>query len=180
MGNVVQRSSTILRPTTPSRSPSYQGPSSQEGRDSDAVSLMSLEISTTPLRPPSRSGVSVSPIDRSPAQVEAASVVAAATIGPSSLTQDTSMINPEPVQAPEEPPASPTGYIPPPLVNSTKGNPGAFPEEPQASPAGCITTLDSRNAPINEEIGMRNAGPALIIGACTCLAVSLFITSFSY
>ena len=131
MGNVVRRASTMVAISRPGT------PSSQEARDSDSVSLTKQKIDTTPLRPPSRSGVPVSPINESPAR-EAASAEAAATIGPSPLTQDTSAINPGPVQAPEESQTSPTGYIPPPLVDSTIGNPGAFTDDTESLPQTAI------------------------------------------
>ena len=130
MGNVVRRASSLVaisRPGTPS----------QEGRDSDSVSLTKQKVDTTSLVPPSTSGVPVSPINESPAR-EAASAEAVATIGPSPLTQDTSVINPGPVQPPEEPQTSPTGYIPPPLVDSTIGNPGAFTDDTDSLPQTAI------------------------------------------
>jgi hypothetical protein len=131
MGNVVRRASTMVAISRPGT------PSSQEARDSDSVSVTKQKIDTTPLVPPSTSGVPVSPINESPAR-EAASVEAAATIGPSPLTQDTSVISPGPVQAPEESQTSPIGYIPPPLVDSTIGNPGAFTDDTESLPQTAI------------------------------------------
>lgn len=161
MGNVVRRASTMVAISRPGT------PSSQEARDSDSDSLTKQKIDTTPLVPPSTSGVPVSPINESPAR-EAASVEAAATIGPSPLTQDTSVTNPGLVQAPEELQTSPTGYIPPPLVDSTIGNPGAFTDDTDSLPQTAIAVdpfapiqkpadgpatepADLTESPVNEE-----------------------------
>lgn len=161
MGNVVRRASTLVAISRPGT------PSSQEARDSDSVSLTKQKVDTTPLVPPSTSGVPVSPINESPAR-EAASVEAAAIVGPSPLAQDASVINPGTTQAPEEPQTSPIGYIPPPLVDYTIGNPGAFTDDTDSLPQTAIAVdpfatiqkpadgpatepADLTESPVNEE-----------------------------
>ena len=85
---------------------------------------------------------SPSPIAESPVREAAALQPEAA--GPSPLTQQTETAEADPtaavVTSPESAPAaaeeatSPVGYIPPPVIDSTVGNPGAFTDDPDALP----------------------------------------------
>lgn len=134
MGAAVRRSSTLLsiaRPTTP-----------QTDRDSDTASLRksssreALSSSLTPkvnTAPPSVAAPEVTiptPIAESPAREAEATQREA--VGPSPLVQAASTdgeaapLVEAPAAAPAQDLTSPTTYVPPPLIDSSAGNPGAF------------------------------------------------------
>ncbi|KAH9482108.1 hypothetical protein JR316_0004203 [Psilocybe cubensis] len=145
MGGVMRRASTVLaisRPGTPSEG---------VGRDSDSVSLRrstSREIVPQPITlsppPPGVQQKLPTPIAESPAREAAATTEPEPAVGPSPLAQQTvapvvteepvEMAAPPPAKAPEEEQTSPTGYIPPPVIDSTAGNPGAFTDITESLP----------------------------------------------
>lgn len=128
----MRRASTVLtisRPGTPSE------------RDSDSASLRRSTSREAALSPPPPEPVSIpTPIAESPSREAEANQPD--VLGPSPLAQQDTLIDipplkavvAEPVQAAAEETTSPTGYIPPPVVDSSVGNPGAFTDEPEALP----------------------------------------------
>ncbi|PPQ77168.1 hypothetical protein CVT25_010796 [Psilocybe cyanescens] len=163
MGGVMRRASTVLtisRPGTPS-----------EGtRDSDSVSLkrtISKEIAAQPITlspPPAAVEQKLpTPIAESPAR-EAASMEPEAAVGPSPLAQQTAAaeVTEQPIEspaaaapapkAPEEEQTSPTGYIPPPIIDSSAGNPGAFTDDPESLPQPEIIAKDPYAPPPPTEV----------------------------
>ena len=129
----MRRASTVLaisRPGTPLE------------RDGDSASLRrstSREAALSP--PPPSEPVSIpTPISESPSRE--AEATQRDILGPSPLTQKDTALDIPPVEAvvaaPVQPAAeeaiSPTGYIPPPVVDSSVGNPGAFTDDPEALP----------------------------------------------
>ncbi|KAF8165962.1 hypothetical protein B0H34DRAFT_257269 [Crassisporium funariophilum] len=141
MGNVMRRTSSVLaisRPTTPSIA---------SDRDADAMSLNGGRTSgegvkpQTPaalpaLSPPEPSKVTTSPSPIAESPMREAEATKAEVVGPSPLAQGTEEASKQeeaPVTA-DEVQTSPTGYIPPPLLDSTIGNPGAFTDDPDELP----------------------------------------------
>ncbi|KIM38706.1 hypothetical protein M413DRAFT_29942 [Hebeloma cylindrosporum] len=125
MGGVMRRASTVLaisRPGTPSE------------RDSDSASLRRSTSREAAVAPPPPEPVSIpTPIAESPARE--AEATQRDIIGPSPLAQQDTLPDIAPVEsvvaAPVQPVSDeqttiPTGYIPPPVVDSSVGNPGAF------------------------------------------------------
>ncbi|CAA7259460.1 unnamed protein product [Cyclocybe aegerita] len=150
MGGALRRTSTLLsiaRPGTPSRE-------NGSDKDSDTASLRrstsrsSLSGPSTLAPPAPAPQVSApSPIAESPAREELA--VQQDIVGPSPLAKQTTAepesieaavtASPEPAPVPAraetvEDIASPVGYIPPPVIDSSAGNPGAFTDEPEDLP----------------------------------------------
>ncbi|KAF8967511.1 hypothetical protein BDZ97DRAFT_1755936 [Flammula alnicola] len=145
MGAAMRRSSTILSIARPST------PASGE-RDSDSSSLRRVSsrdslTAPTVVTPPPTQLVSVpTPIAESPARE--AEATQQETVGPSPLAQQTVVAtqpsestiaaSPEPVQpavaTEQERATSPIGYVPPPVIDSSVGNPGAFTDDPEALP----------------------------------------------
>jgi len=132
MGGVMRRASTVLaisRPGTPSE------------RDGDSASLRRSTSREAAVSPPPPEPVSIpTPISESPSRE--AEATQRDILGPSPLTQQPTLVDIPPVEAvvaaPVQPAAeeaiSPTGYIPPPVVDSSVGNPGAFTDDPEALP----------------------------------------------
>ncbi|KAF8804295.1 hypothetical protein BYT27DRAFT_6700590 [Phlegmacium glaucopus] len=130
MGSVMRRTSSILTISRPGT------PSIASDKELDNASLLSGTIKAQPSTalPPV---ITPSPIIESPLGETAA---AEESVGPSSLAQVTTSAAavqlPVPVTLP--PPVdelqSPTGYFPPPILDSTVGNPGAFTDEPDELP----------------------------------------------
>ena len=121
MGSVMRRTSSVLTISRPS--------SAASERDTDNVSLSSStkgRASSTVTSPPPPVVTTPSPIAESPLREAAAE--AQESVGPSPLAQP---ITSSEVVTSTLPPAveetqSPTGYIPPPVIDSTVGNPGAY------------------------------------------------------
>ena len=121
MGSVMRRTSSVLTISRPT--------SAASERDTDNASLSSstrARANSTLSSPPVPPVVTPSPIAESPLREAAAEAQEAA--GPSPLAKP---ITPPEVVPPTLPPPveetqSPTGYIPPPVIDSTAGNPGAF------------------------------------------------------
>ena len=120
---LVRRTSTVLsisRPRTPSIS---------SDRDVDALSLSGSIIKGGPLKAPTvPPTTNPSPIAESP--IKEAAAIAQEVVGTSPLAQTASSseeVPPKPTTlSPVSELQSPTGYIPPPVLDSTLGNPGAF------------------------------------------------------
>lgn len=132
MGGVVRRASSVLVATRPST------PSIASDRDADASSLRNQRVDTTPaaLTPPPAPVTHVpSPIAESPAREAAASQEEVAPLGPSPLARNEDNAVPDPTEA-----TSPVGYIPPPVIDSSAGNPGAFTDEPEDLPQPTVIT----------------------------------------
>lgn len=129
----MRRASTVLaisRPGTPLE------------RDGDSASLRrstSREAALSPPPPPEPVSIPT-PISESPSRE--AEATQRDIKGPSPLAQQDTVLDIPPVEAviaaPVQPAAeeatSPTGYIPPPVVDSSVGNPGAFTDDPEALP----------------------------------------------
>ncbi|TFK33262.1 hypothetical protein BDQ12DRAFT_727898 [Crucibulum laeve] len=139
MGTVVRRTSSVLTISRPAT------PSVNSDRDSDSTSIRQVtpaRVDTTTAAlappPPSQGVFAPSPIAESPAR-EAAASDDNIPIGPSPLSrqepvsESVLVANPEPLARVEEA-TSPAGYTPPPVLDSTVGNPGAFTDEPEELP----------------------------------------------
>ena len=119
----MRRTSTVLsisRPRTPSIS---------SDRDVDALSLSGSIIKGGPLKAPTvPPTTNPSPIAESP--IKEAAAIAQEVVGTSPLAQTATSseeVPPKPTTlSPVSELQSPTGYIPPPVLDSTLGNPGAF------------------------------------------------------
>ena len=132
MGGVMRRASTVLaisRPGTPLE------------RDSDSASLRRSSSREAALSPPPPEPVSIpTPISESPSRE--AEATQRDIVGPSPLAQQDTLLDIPPIEAvvaaPVQPAAeevaSPTGYVPPPVLDSSVGNPGAFTDDPEALP----------------------------------------------
>lgn len=130
MGGALRRTSTLLSIARPS------SPSGTDDKNSETQSLR-RKVSGTSLSGAAAAAAAVaspSPIAESPAREAAA--MQSEVLGPSPLGQQTTTS--EDVAMPPEGdtslPAvvdqtSPTGYVPPPLVDSSEGNPGAFTDD---------------------------------------------------
>ena len=123
MGTALRRSSTLLaisRPSTPSASGNVGSDKDSETRSlrksTSGNSLNAAQAAVPAISSPS-------PIAESPAR-EAAAMQEA--LGPSPLARSAS--------AAAEEQTSPTGYVPPPVLDSTAGNPGAFTDDPDILP----------------------------------------------
>ena len=147
MGTALRRSSTLLaiaRPTTPSGS----------DKDSDTRSLRRSTSGTSigaGSAPAPAAVSSPSPIAESPAR-EAAAMQE--ILGPSPLAQSTTT---EPTGAQStvaaEEQTSPIGYVPPPVIDSTVGNPGAFTDDPDILPQPQTVADPYALPPAEEEPG---------------------------
>ncbi|TFK20580.1 hypothetical protein FA15DRAFT_658990 [Coprinopsis marcescibilis] len=133
MGAAVRRSTSLLAPSRPTT------PGNNQERDSDSTSITKQKVDTSPavLAPPHLASAmhSVSPISESP-QREAQAIEESAPLGPSPLARDASG---QPSSHANQPAsdadvASPQDYVPPPLIDSKAGNPGAFTDEPDSLP----------------------------------------------
>src|SRR5260221_4900030 len=143
-GTAPRRSSTLLAISRPSPPGNFGS-----DKDSDTRSLRrstsgnSLGASQAAI--PAIS--SPSPIAESPAR-EAAAMQEA--LGPSPLALSSSTDQPTTVAAPTvEEQTSPTGYVPPPVLDSTVGNPGAFTDDPDILPP-TQTVIDPYAVPEDE------------------------------
>ncbi|KAF9445219.1 hypothetical protein P691DRAFT_282686 [Macrolepiota fuliginosa MF-IS2] len=119
LGSAVRRSSVL---SSFGRSPS-RASSIHERDSSDSASITKQKVDTTPatLSPPEvPKAIVPSPINESPIREAAATEPA----GPSPLAQQVRSASPEPMEA-----TSPVGYVPPPVIDSSIGNPGAFTDQ---------------------------------------------------
>jgi len=147
MGTALRRSSTLLaisRPSTPSASGNVGSDKDSDGRSlrrsTSGNSLGASQAAIPTISAPS-------PIAESPAR-EAAAMQEA--LGPSPLAQSSSTDQSTNVGAPTvEEQTSPTGYVPPPVLDSTVGNPGAFTDDPDILPQ-TQTVLDPYAVPEDE------------------------------
>ncbi len=147
MGGALRRTSTLLsiaRPPTPDR-------------DSETKSLK-RSTSGTSLGDAAAAAATIavaspSPIAESPAR-EAAAIQSEA-LGPSPLAQQTNSedaakpADDDSAQPAVEEQTSPTGYVPPPLVDSSAGNPGAFTDDLEELPQTHV--VRDPYAPVDEE-----------------------------
>src|SRR6266545_1188844 len=129
MGGALRRTATVLTAVRPA-TPAEDSDNRSLKRTSSATSLGSTTAAPAVISP--------SPIAESPAR-EAAAMEQEA-LGPSPLARQTTSAE-EMSTMPESdaPPAieeqtSPTGYVPPPLIDSSAGNPGAFTDDPDRLP----------------------------------------------
>ncbi|KAF9008066.1 hypothetical protein BDQ17DRAFT_185335 [Cyathus striatus] len=131
MNSAMRRTSTLLaisRPSTPSVH------SVERDSLSDSGSIRKQQVDTTPAATSQQpEHYAPSPIAESPAREAAALQENAQQTRPSPLTQAPVGHSPEPM-APENTVVSPVGFTPPPLLDSTVGNPGAFTDEPEELP----------------------------------------------
>jgi hypothetical protein len=129
MGTALRRSSTLLaisRPSTPGNVGSDKDSDTRSLRRSTSGNSLGASQGAIPAIS------SPSPIAESPAR-EAAAMQEA--LGPSPLAQSSSTDQSTTVAAPTiEEQTSPTGYVPPPVLDSTVGNPGAFTDDPDILP----------------------------------------------
>lgn len=143
LGGAIRRSSTVLsigRPSTPSSDPDSDSKSLRR-----STSRSDLATAPTLVTPPPPVPSIPTPIAESPAREAAATLQQRDIVGPSPLVQQAATVeerpsaagpdttltpSPEPVQpaavSAEEQITSPVGYVPPPIIDSTVGNPGAF------------------------------------------------------
>ena len=153
MGGALRRTSTLLsiaRPPTPDR----DGETKSLRRSTSGTSLRDAAAAAT---------VAVagpSPIAESPAR-EAAAIQSEA-LGPSPLAQQTTSSEDaakpndgDLAQPAVEEQTSPTGYVPPPLVNSSAGNPGAFTDDLEELPQPQV--VRDPYAPVDEETNSAEA-----------------------
>ncbi|KAF9552621.1 hypothetical protein CPC08DRAFT_768163 [Agrocybe pediades] len=177
MGGVMRRASTVLtlansRPGTPSQerdsdSASLKRTSSRpdvtagtsQPRRSNSSSSLALPIESTPPLKGMPTPIAESPAREEQAmqreQVVGPSPLAQAEVAPAAVTESPAPID---VQAKPEDSAqaaasapSPTGYVPPPVIDSTAGNPGAFTDDPEALPQP-IVVVDPYAAPKEEVV----------------------------
>ena len=134
MGGALRRTATVLTAVRPA-TPAEDGDNRSLKRSSSGTSLSS----TAAAQAVAPAVISPSPIAESP--VREAAAMEQETLGPSPLARQTTAEEvttmPESDQA--APPAveeqtSPTGYVPPPLIDSSAGNPGAFTDDPDKLP----------------------------------------------
>jgi len=144
MGTALRRSSTLLaisRPSTPGNVGSDKDSDTRSLRRSTSGNSLGASQAAIP------AVSSPSPIAESPAR-EAAAMQEA--LGPSPLALSSSTDQPTTVTAPTvEEQTSPTGYVPPPVLDSTVGNPGAFTDDPDILPQ-TQTVIDPYAAPEDE------------------------------
>ncbi|EAU87242.2 hypothetical protein CC1G_12460 [Coprinopsis cinerea okayama7 len=128
VGAAMRRSTTLLVPTSRPTTPA------PADRDSDSVSITKQKVDTTPAtlaQHPSSSAVPniPSPVPETPRE----HLPMDAPLGPSPLAKEASTRSEAPVV--DEPEAvSPQGYVPPPLIDSSTGNPGAFTDDADLLP----------------------------------------------
>lgn len=149
LGTAVRRSSTLLS-IPRSSTPTAPGDKDSETRSLRKSSSGNSLRAATPV--PALAVSSPSPIAESPAREAAAFQEA---LGPSPLAQSTTDNLPDDQRSPEVAPTveeqtSPTGYVPPPVLDSTVGNPGAFTDDPDILPQP-ETVVDPYAAPPPQE-----------------------------
>ena len=135
MGGALRRTATVLTAVRPA-TPAEDSDNRSLKRSSSGASLSS----TAAAQAVAPAVISTSPIAESPAREAAA--MEQEILGPSPLARQTTAEEmttmPEsdqaaPLPAVEEQ-TSPTGYVPPPLIDSSAGNPGAFTDDPDKLP----------------------------------------------
>ena len=151
MGSVMRRTSSVLTISRPG--------SAASERDTDNSSVSSntrARAGSTLSSPPLPPVVTPSPIAESPLREAAAE--AQESVGPSPLSQpitSSEVVTPPPVEEAQ----SPTGYIPPPVIDSTVGNPGAFTDITDNLPQPDIAQDPQAVAPIVEPATLEPAEP---------------------
>ena len=147
MGSVMRRTSSVLTISRPA--------SAASERDTDNSSLSSSTrgragslLSSPPLPPV----VNPSPIAESPLREAAAEAQEA--VRPSPLAQPIASpeVVPPTLPPPVEETQSPTGYIPPPVIDSTVGNPGAFTDITDDLPQPDIARDPQAVAPVEPQV----------------------------
>ena len=126
MGSVMRRTSSILTVSRPNT------PSIASDKEADNTSLLGGNIKAQPSVVPV---ITPSPILESPQGERAAEENAGLSLPaqPSTSSEPVPLV-PVTVPPPVDDLQSPIGYIPPPVLDSTVGNPGAFTDEPDELP----------------------------------------------
>lgn len=114
------------RNSSSSRPSSIQGDRERDSFDNASITRQKLDTTQATLAPPAAANHVVSPVNESPAREMAAEAEA---VGPSPLGQAIQTTGSEQADA-----TSPMGYVPPPLVDSSIGNPGAFTDQTDELP----------------------------------------------
>ena len=159
MGSMMRRTSSVL--TTVSR------PDSAGSKDADSASLSgstkSREAATLSSPPPPPVVSTPSPIAESPLREAAATVQEIAGPSPLALPIASPEAVPPTLPPPVEELQSPTGYIPPPVIDSSVGNPGAFTDEVDKLPQPDIAQDPHAVVPVEpqvESVTVDAIGPA--------------------
>lgn len=115
------------RNSSSSRPSSIHGDRERDSFDNTSVTKQKLDTTQATLAPAPAKHVVPSPVNESPARERAAEADA---VGPSSLNQ----VLHEAAGSEQAEAMSPTGYVPPPLIDSSIGNPGAFTDQADELP----------------------------------------------
>ena len=151
LGSVMRRAIpifTIFRPA-----------SAASERDTNNTSLSSITKgleSSTLGSPPLPIVITPSPIVESPLPVAAAE--AQESVGPSPLTTSSEIVPPTLSPSVEET-QGPTGYIIPPVIDSTAGNPGAFTDDYYELPQPDITQDPHSLGPVEPHVELATLNP---------------------
>jgi hypothetical protein len=154
MGSVMRRTSSVLTISRPA--------SAASERDTDNSSLSSStrgRASSIIGSPPLPSVITPSPIAESPLREAAAE--AQESVGPSPLAQpitSSEVVTPS-LPPPVEEAQSPTEYIPPPVIDSTVGNPGAFTDVTDDLPQPDIAQDPQSVAPVEPHVEPATLNP---------------------
>ena len=170
MGSVMRRTSSVLAISRPA--------SASSERDTDNASLSSStrgRANSTVGSPPVPTVITPSPIAESPLREAAAE--AQESVGPSPLAQP---ITSSEVVAPTLPPPveetqSPTGYIPPPVIDYTIGNPGAYTDVTDDLPRPDIAQDPQAVVPVEAHVEPATLEPAIISEALVDEPSSYFV-----
>ena len=147
MGSVMRRTSSILTVSRPNT------PSIASDKEADNASLLNGNIKAQPSV--AAQVITPSPILESPLGERAAEENA----GLSLFAQPSTSSEPvPPIPVTSSPPVddlqSPIGYIPPPVLDSTVGNPGAFTDEPDELPQPEIAKDPHALASVEPQVGV--------------------------
>ena len=138
MGSVMRRISTILTNPRPATA------ASERDTDNASLSSPSLPIIVTPPSP-----IAESPLREAAAQAQE-------SVGPSPLSTSSKIVLPTLSPSVEE---SLTGYIIPPVIDSTAGNPGAFTDEPEELPQPDIAQNPQAFGPVEPHVEPTTLNP---------------------
>ena len=155
MGSVMRRTSSVLTISRPASAASERDTdnssltSSTRGRAGSILGSTPLPVVNTP-----------APIAESPLREAAAE--AQESVGPSPLAQP---VTSSEVVAPTLPPQveeiqSPTGYIPPPVIDSTVGNPGAYTDVTDDLPKPDIAQDPQAVVPVEQHVEPATLNPS--------------------
>jgi hypothetical protein len=152
MGSVMRRTSSILTVSRPNT------PSIASDKEADNASLLSGNIKAQPSV--AAQVIAPSPILESPLGERAAEENA----GLSLFAQPSTSSEPVPLIPVTSPPPvddlqSPIGYMPPPVLDSTVGNPGAFTDEPDELPQPKIAKDPHALASVEPQVGPATVVP---------------------